>query len=62
MAAKTARIIRDDGKEEEIPLEDVAVGDRLRVHPGDKVPVDGVLIEEHSSVDELQGYPARWPV
>ena len=52
LAAKTARIIRDDGSEEEIPLEDVQVGDRLRVRPGDKVPVDGVVIEGRSSVDE----------
>jgi P-type Cu+ transporter len=59
MAAKTARIIRDGGKEEEIALEDVVVGDRLRVHPGDKVPVDGVVIEGHSSVDEsmISGEP-----
>jgi P-type Cu+ transporter len=41
LAAKTARVIRPDGREEEIPLEDVQVGDRLRVRPGDKVPVDG---------------------
>ena len=52
LAAKTARIIRDDGSEEEIPLEDVQVGDRLRVRPGDKVPVDGVVLEGRSSVDE----------
>ena len=52
LAAKTARIIRDDGSEEEIPLEDVQVGDRLRVRPGDKVAVDGVVIEGRSSVDE----------
>ena len=52
LAAKTARIIRDDGKEEEIPLEDVQVGDRLRVRPGDKVPVDGTVIEGRSSIDE----------
>lgn len=52
LAAKTARIIRDDGSEEEIPLEDVEVGDRLRVRPGDKVPVDGVVVEGRSSVDE----------
>ena len=52
LAAKTARIIRDDGSEEEIPLEDVQVGDRLRVRPGDKVPVDGVVVEGRSSVDE----------
>ncbi len=52
LAAKTARIIREDGREEEIPLEEVQVGDRLRVRPGDKVPVDGTVIEGRSSVDE----------
>lgn len=59
MAAKTARVIRDDGSEEEIPLEEVQVGDRLRVRPGDKVPVDGTVIDGHSSVDEsmISGEP-----
>lgn len=52
MAAKTARIIRDDGSEIEIPLEDVETGNRLRVRPGDKVPVDGVVVEGRSSIDE----------
>jgi Cu+-exporting ATPase len=52
LAAKTARVIRPDGREEEIPLEDVAIGDRLRVRPGDKVPVDGEVLEGRSSVDE----------
>ncbi|NDW44541.1 copper-translocating P-type ATPase [Ruegeria sp. PrR005] len=52
MAAKTARVIRDDGREEEIPLDAVQLGDRLRVRPGDKVPVDGVVTEGRSSVDE----------
>ena len=52
LAAKTARIIRSDGSEEEIPLEDVKVGDRLRVRPGDKVPVDGVVTDGRSSIDE----------
>jgi len=52
LAAKTARVIRADGREEEIPLEDVKVGDRLRVRPGDKVPVDGVVVEGRSSIDE----------
>ena len=59
LAAKTARIVRADGSEEEIPLEDVQVGDRLRVRPGDKVPVDGEVVEGRSSVDEsmLTGEP-----
>jgi len=59
MAAKTARVIRDDGTEEDISLEDVEVGDRLRVRPGDKVPVDGRVIDGYSSVDEsmISGEP-----
>lgn len=59
MAAKTARVIRPDGTEEEIPLEDVQVGDHLRVRPGDKVPVDGVVVEGRSSIDEsmISGEP-----
>ena len=59
MAAKTARVVRDDGREAEIPLEEVQVGDLLRVRPGDKVPVDGVVVEGRSPVDEsmLTGEP-----
>jgi len=59
LAAKTARVIRPDGSEEEVPLEDVQVGDRLRVRPGDKVPVDGVVVDGRSSVDEsmISGEP-----
>ena len=52
LAAKTARVLRADGREEEIPLDQVVVGDRLRVRPGDKVPVDGVVVDGRSSVDE----------
>jgi len=52
LAAKTARIVRPDGREEEIPLEEVRVGDRLRVRPGEKVPVDGEVVEGRSSIDE----------
>ena len=52
LAPKTARIVREDGHEEDIPLERVAPGDRLRVRPGEKVPVDGVVLEGNSSVDE----------
>ena len=59
MAAKTARVIRPDGSEEEVALEDVQVADHLRVRPGDKVPVDGVVVEGRSSIDEsmISGEP-----
>jgi Cu+-exporting ATPase len=52
LAPKTARILRDDGSEEEISLDAIKPGDRLRVRPGEKVPVDGVVLEGASSVDE----------
>ncbi|KMO38820.1 haloacid dehalogenase [Methylobacterium aquaticum] len=52
LAPKTARRIRADGSEEEIGLDTVQVGDRLRVRPGEKIPVDGTVIEGRSSVDE----------
>lgn len=52
MAATSARVVRDDGSEEEVPLDQVVSGDRLRVRPGDKVPVDGVVVEGRSSIDE----------
>ncbi len=59
LSAKTARVIRSDGSEEEIPLEDVQLGDHLRVRPGDKVPVDGRVVDGRSSVDEsmISGEP-----
>ena len=59
LAPKTAIIIRADGSEEEIPLEDVVVGDQLRVRPGDKVPVDGVIVHGRSAIDEsmISGEP-----
>jgi Cu+-exporting ATPase len=59
LAPKTARMIHADGREEEVPLEDVKVGNRLRVRPGDKVPVDGVVVEGRSSIDEsmISGEP-----
>ncbi|MBA3896955.1 MAG: copper-translocating P-type ATPase, partial [Sphingomonadaceae bacterium] len=60
LAPKTARRIGADGKEEEVDLAEIAQGDRLRVRPGDAIPVDGVVVEGRSSVDEamLTGEPA----
>ena len=52
LAPKTARLVRGDGTEIDIPLEEVDPGDRLRVRPGEKIPVDGVVLEGTSSVDE----------
>jgi P-type Cu+ transporter len=59
LAPKTARRLAADGSEEDVPLEHVAVGDVLRIRPGEKVPVDGVVTEGHSSVDEsmISGEP-----
>ena len=59
LAPKTARRLRDDGSEEDVELSHVHVGDRLRVRPGEKVPVDGEVIEGRSNVDEsmLTGEP-----
>ena len=52
MAAKAALVVRENGREVEIPLDDVQLGDRLRVRPGAKVPVDGQVVEGRSFVDE----------
>jgi Cu+-exporting ATPase len=52
MQVKTARRLADDGTEEDVPLDAVEVGDRLRVRPGEKIPVDSLVIEGMSSVDE----------
>ena len=52
LAPNTARIVRDDGTEEDIPLEQVQPGDTLRVRPGEKIPVDGAVIDGKSNVDE----------
>jgi P-type Cu+ transporter len=59
LAPKTARLVKNDGSESDVPLEQVKVGDRLRVHPGEKVPVDGIVLEGKSAVDEsmISGEP-----
>jgi Cu+-exporting ATPase len=52
LAPKTARRLRDEGTEEDIPLDQVQPGDRLRVRPGENIPVDGIVLEGRSTVDE----------
>ncbi len=59
LAPKTARVLHDDGSESDVPLDQVEAGFRLRVRPGEKIPVDGVVLEGSSSVDEsmISGEP-----
>jgi Cu+-exporting ATPase len=59
LAPRTARVIRSDGREEDVPLDQVRPGDLLRVRPGERVPVDGTVTEGHSVVDEsmISGEP-----
>ncbi len=52
LAPKTACVVNENGSEEDMPLEHINIGDRLRVRPGEKVPVDGVILEGTSSIDE----------
>ena len=62
LAPKTARLVRSDGSEEEVQLDAVHVGDRLRVRPGEKVPVDGSVVEGRSAVDESMVTGESMPV
>ena len=59
LAPKTARLIQPDGREQDTPIEQIKVGDRLRIRPGEKIPVDGVVLEGSSAVDEsmISGEP-----
>jgi Cu+-exporting ATPase len=52
MEAETATVVREDGSEEEVSLDEVRVGDRMKVRPGEKIPTDGVVVEGRSAVDE----------
>jgi Cu+-exporting ATPase len=52
MEADTATVVRDDGNEEAVPLEEIEVGDRMKVRPGEKIPTDGVVVDGQSAVDE----------
>ncbi len=52
LAPKTARLVREDGREDDVPLDQVQVGNRLRVRPGERVPVDGVVLEGATAIDE----------
>jgi Cu+-exporting ATPase len=62
LAPKTARRIRDDGTDEEVALDQIEVGDALRVRPGEKVPVDGVVTEGRSAIDESMVTGESMPV
>ena len=62
LAPKTARRVKDDGSDEEISLDSVQVGDRLRVRPGDKVPVDGACWKAARSLDESMVTGESMPV
>ncbi len=62
LAPKTARRVKDDGSDEDVPLDIVEVGDRLRIRPGEKAPVDGKVIEGKSSVDESMVTGESMPV
>jgi len=62
LAPNRARRLRDDGSDEDVPVEAVAVGDRLRVRPGEKIPVDGSIVDGRSAIDESMVTGESMPV
>ena len=62
LAPKTARLVHEDGREEDVPLENIQKGNILRVRPGEKIPVDGILMEDQSFVDESMVTGESMPV
>ena len=62
LTPKLARRVRSDGSDEEVALEEVAVGDMLRIRPGEKVPVDGIVVEGRGTVDESMVTGESMPV
>ena len=62
LAPKTARLVTADGSERDVPLETVAAGDRLRVRPGEAVPVDGEVLDGRSAMDESMVTGKSMPV
>jgi Cu+-exporting ATPase len=62
LAPKTARIVDGEGSERDVPLDQIKLGDQLRVRPGEKVPVDGIIVEGESSVDESMVTGESMPV
>ncbi len=62
LAPKTARRVKDDGSDEDVAVDAIQVGDRLRLRPGDKVPVDGIVLEGRSSLDESMVTGESMPV
>jgi P-type Cu+ transporter len=62
LAPKSARRVKADGSDEDVPIDAIAVGDRLRVRPGEKVPVDGIIVEGRSALDESMVTGESMPV
>jgi Cu+-exporting ATPase len=62
LAPKTARVVAADGSEREVPIEQIGIGERLRVRPGEKIPIDGEVIEGRSAVDESMVTGESMPV